>query len=85
MTDRFYSVQLWSDPWPRRIKVIKMYDNVCLSGIGWISLEEFETYVAAMRWARYARDLMSKGETDDAIFNIFGHIHSSSEENVSRL
>jgi len=74
MADKFYSVQLWSDPWPRRIKVIKMYDDICLSGIGWISLDEYQSYKSAMKWARYARDLMNQGETDDAIFNIFGNI-----------
>ncbi|KKM73642.1 hypothetical protein LCGC14_1408310 [marine sediment metagenome] len=70
----FHSVQLWADPWPRRVKVIKMYDNDCLSGHGWISLNEYATHKEALTAARYARNLMAQGETDDAIFTLFGHI-----------
>ncbi len=69
----FHSVQLWSDPWPRRIKVVKMYDEECLSGIGWFSLNEYATRKAALESARFARDLMRQGNSDDHLFVIFGH------------
>ena len=72
MTDSFHSVQLWSDPWPRRIKVVKMYDSDCLSGIGWLSLGEYNTRKAAVCAARFARSLVKLGKSDDHIFVIFG-------------
>jgi len=71
--NRFYSVQLWSGPWPRRIKVIKMYDDQELSGIGWFSLSEYATRAKAMESARFARDLMRQGKSDDHLFTTFGH------------
>ena len=70
----FHSVQLWGAPWPRRVKVVKMYDAECLSGIGWISLDEYASRESARRAARYARNLMAQGKTDDHIFTMFGHM-----------
>ena len=73
MSDTFYSVQLWSNPWPRRITTVKMYDDQCLSGIGWISLNEYTSHKAAMDSARFARECMRQGESDDSIFVKLGH------------
>jgi hypothetical protein len=72
VNDKFYSVQLWSNPWPRRIKVIKMYCDQALNGIGWVSLNEYQTHKEAIDSARAARQLMRQGKSDDYLFAIFG-------------
>jgi hypothetical protein len=61
---RFYSVQLWTAPWTRAVKVAKMYDNECMSGIGWISLVERDNYKIALADAKRARGLLTIGASD---------------------
>ena len=54
--ERLYAVIIWSAPWKPRIQVRKVYDNECLTGIGWRSACEFDTYKSAMQAARELRN-----------------------------
>ena len=71
MSDRFFALTYWSAPWREQFKVVKMSASESLSGIGWVSFEEYSTYKAALFAKRIAKRLMLLGLSPDEIQVMF--------------
>ena len=71
MTDRFFALTHWSAPWREGFKVIKMYDNESLGGVGWVSFAEYPSRAAARLAARIAKRLVDGGMSPDDVEVMF--------------